>query len=106
MATPLLHRFLSAALLAACAAFGPAQASTIDQPLKIIVGYPAGGGLDTATRALADQLRQLNAGSTIVVENRPGGGSLIAAELLANTKGDGGTIMVAPINVVAVRLPR
>jgi len=97
-----LNRLLCSALIAACTAFAPARANNIDQPLKILVGYPAGGGLDTATRALAEQLRQMNAGANIVVENRPGGGSLIAAEVLANAKGDGSILMVAPITVVAV----
>lgn len=97
-----LRRLLGASLCAVCAAFTPAQANNINQPLRIIVGYPAGGGLDTASRALADQLRQLNTGAPIVVENRPGGGSLIAAELIAHSKGDGSIIMVAPITVVAV----
>jgi tripartite-type tricarboxylate transporter receptor subunit TctC len=97
-----LNRLLCSALIAACTAVAPARANNIDQPLKILVGYPAGGGLDTATRALAEQLRQMNAGANIVVENRPGGGSLIAAEVLANAKGDGSILMVAPITVVAV----
>ena len=97
-----LKHLLALAVAATFTAVSPAHSQPLDQPLKILVGYPAGGGLDTATRALADQLRQLNTGATIVVENRPGGGSLIAAEVLANTKGDGGTILVAPITVVAV----
>jgi tripartite-type tricarboxylate transporter receptor subunit TctC len=94
---------ISSFLLCLCAALpGAAIAAGLEQPLRILVGYPAGGGLDTATRYLAEQLRQMSPGQTVVVENRPGGGSLIAAEALANAKGDGSIIMVAPITVVAV----
>ncbi len=64
--------------------------------LKIIVGVPPGGSLDAVARALAvkmsDDLKR-----PVIVENKPGAGTRLAAELLKNTAPDGDTVMISPI---------
>lgn len=80
----------------------PAKAQpNADQVLQLIVGYPAGGGLDSATRQLAERLREMF-NMRVVVENRPGAASLIAAQMVANAKPDGNMLIMAPISVTAV----
>ncbi|MBS7791062.1 tripartite tricarboxylate transporter substrate binding protein [Roseococcus sp. SDR] len=73
------------------------------RPTRILVGFPPGSGLDLMTRLIAERLpARLN--RPVLVENRPGGGSRIAAEALARAPGDGSTLMMAPI-VVPVFFP-
>ncbi|WP_118186059.1 Bug family tripartite tricarboxylate transporter substrate binding protein [Paraburkholderia phosphatilytica] len=65
-----------------------------DGPIKLMVGFPPGGGGDTYARIVATALaKQLNA--PIVVENRPGAGGDIAADVVAHAKPDGQTLLLA-----------
>jgi len=63
-------------------------------PLKILVGFPPGGSADVMGRLVADALRQDF--STIVVENKPGAGGLIALAAVKAAKPDGQTVIVLP----------
>ena len=56
-----------------------AQINTAHGPLKLIVGYPAGGSADVQARTLADKLAA-EIGTTVVVDNRTGAGGAIAAD--------------------------
>lgn len=76
---------------------GSAQAQ---EPLKILVGFPAGSGLDILTRLIAEQIR-IDTGTPVIVDNRPGGGGRIAAEVVAKAEPDGKTILSAPIVTTA-----
>ena len=71
-----------------------------DRPVKIIVGFPAGGGSDAMARVLADRLG--NAFSQrFIVENRPGAGGGMAAEGVVRSEPDGYTLLVAsPAEIV------
>lgn len=72
-------------------------------PLKMLVGFGAGGSADLAARLLAERLKdELN--RPVVVENRVGAGGRIAAEALKNSTPNGTTVMLAPI-VVPVLAP-
>ena len=63
------------------------------RPLRILVPFPPGGGTDVAARALGEHLyREL--GQPVVVDNRPGGNSVIATEALARAEPDGHTLLL------------
>ena len=68
----------------------PASAQTI----KLVVPIPAGGAGDILARVLADQIGRVH-GSAMMVENRPGGSTVIGTEAVARAAPDGGTLLVA-----------
>src|SRR5437870_12672399 len=72
-----------------------------DRPIKILVGFAAGGGTDVAARILAQKLTE-GLGQTVVVENRPGASSMIAAEAVAKAPPDGTTLMMGTQTTLAV----
>ena len=74
-----------------------AQAEFPARPLKIIVPQPPGGGFDFVGRTLAEALgRQL--GQSVVVENRPGSGTLVGTEAAAKSPADGYTLLVGSMS--------
>ena len=82
-----------AALLASGGAF--AQSNFPTKPVHIYVPYPAGGGVDILTRTLGDVVSR-QWGQTVLVENRPGAGGVVASQALVQAPPDGYTlIMVA-----------
>ncbi|HTE14768.1 MAG TPA: tripartite tricarboxylate transporter substrate binding protein [Burkholderiales bacterium] len=64
------------------------------QPIRAVVGYAAGGGADGMIRAISNELSEA-LGQPVVIDNRPGGGTVIATQIVANSKPDGYTIYVA-----------
>jgi tripartite-type tricarboxylate transporter receptor subunit TctC len=86
--------FRAAIALLLCAVFGVASAQGFpSRPLRILVPFPPGGGTDVAARALGEHLfREL--GQPVVVDNRPGGNSVIATEALARAEPDGHTLLL------------
>ena len=64
------------------------------QPIRWIVPYAAGGGTDVIARTIADAMKA-GLGQNIVIDNRPGGATNIANEMLATAKPDGHTVMSA-----------
>lgn len=65
------------------------------KPVRVIVGYAAGGGNDVIMRLVAQKLGD-NLGQPVVIENRPGAGSIIAAEFVAKSAPDGYTLLMGP----------
>jgi tripartite-type tricarboxylate transporter receptor subunit TctC len=91
-----------AALAIALAAAAPVLAQDrLDKPVKILVGFPAGGTADLIARVVADKLKD-SVGQPVIVENRPGAIGRIAAEAVKNAPPDGSMIMVMPIGPMAV----
>ena len=70
-----------------------AQNDYPNRPVKIVVPYPAGGTTDAVTRLYAKELGD-KLGQQFVVENRPGGGTNVGAEAVANSTPDGHTLFV------------
>jgi tripartite-type tricarboxylate transporter receptor subunit TctC len=91
---------LASLMLAGFAAPALAQ-DKIDRPVKILVGFPAGGTADIMARAVADKMRD-TLGQPVIVENRPGAIGRIAADAVKAAAPDGTTIMVMPIGPMVV----
>src|SRR5919201_5666494 len=72
-----------------------------DRPVKILVGFSAGGGTDVAARIMAQKLTDA-LGQTVVVENRPGASGMLAAEATAKSPPDGYTLMMGSQTTLAV----
>ena len=83
------------ALLAAAAAL-PGAALAQDRPLRIVVPFAPGGSSDVLARLLQPGL-QAALGQTVVVDNRPGAGSLLGAEAVAHAAADGTTVLLADL---------
>ena len=82
--------------LAALVLVPPAWAQDYpSKPIRIVVGYSAGGGNDIIVRVMAPELSK-GLGQPVLVENKPGAQSIIAAELVAKSPPDGYTLLMGP----------
>ena len=88
-------RFSFAAILAACCSAALAQDAYPSKPIRILVGYAAGGGNDIIVRVMQPEM-QKGLGQPVIVENRPGAQGIIAAEAAAKAAPDGYTLMMGP----------
>lgn len=86
------HAALAAASLYIAASAAPAAAQ--QQPVRLLVGFPAGGSTDAVARVLADGMSRLLQ-RTVVVDNRAGAGGQIAANLLKQSAPDGNTLFLS-----------
>jgi tripartite-type tricarboxylate transporter receptor subunit TctC len=89
-----LRRMLrTLAFLAACTLALEAGAQAFPaKPLRLVVGYPPGGSGDFLTRLIGDEMSK-DLGAAVIVDNRPGAGGNIAAELVARAPADGYTVL-------------
>jgi len=87
---PALLPTLFIALAVGAAASAPAAAQ--GRPLRMIVPFPPGPGVDLVARTVSDQLSQ-TLGRQIVIDNRPGAGSVIGVDLAAKSPADGNTLV-------------
>jgi tripartite-type tricarboxylate transporter receptor subunit TctC len=95
-----------ALLLGFAVAAGPdrAQAQSDDYPSRTITflcPFPAGGGTDILTRLLAQELQE-KLGKAVIVDNRPGAGTQLAANATAKSAPDGYTLFLAPVTTLAI----
>ncbi|HEY5378505.1 MAG TPA: tripartite tricarboxylate transporter substrate binding protein [Pseudolabrys sp.] len=101
-----MNRILIAAAIAASfITVAPASAEwPTDQPIRVIVGFNAGGGTDIVSRIIATPLAEV-LHQTVVVENKVGAGGTLAAELVARANKDGYTaLMTSPAHTVAATM--
>ncbi|HEY0823236.1 MAG TPA: Bug family tripartite tricarboxylate transporter substrate binding protein [Ramlibacter sp.] len=95
--TPVRRLFL-AGLITLASGLAQAQSST---PIRILVGFPPGGGTDAIARALADKLKD-QLGAPVVVENRAGAGGQIAAQALKASAPDGHTFFLSHDHSISI----
>ena len=91
-------RTLAFAALAMLVAPHAAAQSFPSQPVRLVVPVAAGGGIDTAFRAIAPAWGE-QLGTTIVVENKPGGGQVLGSDFVAKAKPDGYTLLAAGVPI-------
>ena len=93
------HRALAVAASFFVSTIGMAQeAAYPTRPIKLVVGYPAGGASDVTARLIAQKLGE-NMGQPVVVENRPGSASNIGADVVAKAAPDGYTLLLGTISL-------
>ncbi|OUM00886.1 bugT protein [Variovorax sp. JS1663] len=97
-----VHACLSAVLIALAGA-AAAEPGYPSQPIKLMVPWPAGGGVDTTARMISEPLAQ-KLGQPIVIDNRGGAGGNIGTELAARVKPDGYNLLMGSISPNAVNL--
>src|SRR4051812_8423077 len=78
-----------------------AQATYPNRTIKMIVPFPAGGTTDLLGRLVADQLKT-GLGAAVIVENKPGAGTTLAAEQVARAEPDGYTFLMATSTTLAI----
>jgi len=94
----LLARCALALTLAVCSSFALAQSG---KTIRILVGFPPGGGTDAIARLLSDKLKDA-LGANVIVENRPGAGGQLAAQALKAAAPDGTTFFISHDHTVSI----
>lgn len=99
-----LHRvlklFCHALMLLAAVNLTPAHSQSA-KPIRILVGFPAGGGTDAIARSLSDRLKD-ELGVPVIVENRAGAGGQIAAQALKAAAPDGSTYLITHDHTISI----
>src|SRR5690349_3922417 len=93
---PWRHLIAAVALIAA-----PAFAAWPERPIKVFIGYAAGGSTDVVARLIAPKLGE-KLGQPIIIENKPGGAGDFAAELMLQAPPDGYTLMMSTVALHAI----
>lgn len=99
-ASPRINRRLASALAISALCWG-SLAQAQPGPIKILVGFPPGGGTDAIARTLADKLKD-QLGTPVVVENKAGAGGQIAAQTLKAAVPDGNTLFLSHDHTVSI----
>jgi tripartite-type tricarboxylate transporter receptor subunit TctC len=95
------HLLAGAAALAAGVPFAKAQSNFASQPIHILVGYAAGGGVDIVARLLQEPMKAA-LGQPIIIENRTGASAMLATGAVAKAPPDGHTLLMAASGEVAI----
>lgn len=101
MRAPSLRRGLLAGALGALLAVAGGAALAQGKPVRILVGFPAGGGTDGIARTLAERLKD-ELGTPVIVENRAGAGGQIAAQALKAAAPDGTTYFISHDHTISI----
>ncbi len=97
----LLLKVAVAVLALAASPLALAQADWPGKQITIVVGFSPGGSTDFVARIMADEFRKAW-GQTVVVENKPGAGGNIGANLVAKAKPDGYTLLMGSVGPLAI----
>jgi tripartite-type tricarboxylate transporter receptor subunit TctC len=94
----MIKRMFATALMSVVLATGALAQGYPNRPIRVIVGYPPGGAVDLIARLYGQGL-SVRLGQPVVIENKPGSGSNLAADLAAKSAPDGYTLFHGPDNV-------
>jgi tripartite-type tricarboxylate transporter receptor subunit TctC len=94
----MIKRMFATALMSVALATGALAQGYPNRPIRVIVGYPPGGAVDLIARLYGQGL-SVRLGQPVVIENKPGSGSNLAADLAAKSAPDGYTLFHGPDNV-------
>src|SRR5882724_12884936 len=99
----IIQRTLRCALIAlACATSGVAAAQTYpSKPIRIVVGFAAGGPADVMARLIGQRMTSL-LGQAVVIDNRPGTGGTIGARAVAESEPDGYTLLLGNTSTLVI----
>ncbi len=102
-ALPLLRwlRFVFIAAIALTACGAVAQSTYPDRPIKLVVPYPPGALTDLLARAIGDRLA-VSLKQPVIVDNKPGAGTLVGAEFVAKQPADGYTLLMATSTTLGI----
>ena len=92
-------RLIACVLTLFAVAFPAWSQSWPTRPIKIIAPFAPGGGVDIAARLVASKLQEL-LGQPVIVENKPGGGTMIGADIVAKAPPDGYTLLLTSNSLV------
>ena len=100
------RRFLAqtavqASVLATASVAGARWSWAYEKPIRILVGFPPGGGTDVIARLLQEPLSQ-RLGRTVIIENKPGAGGQIAAQQLKSAVADGSTLFLTHDHSISI----
>jgi len=105
MSSGLLARLTGIAFASLLVASALAQEDPVrtfpNKPIRVIVGYVAGGGTDIIARVVSAKISEA-LGQPMIIENKPGAQSIIAAEFVAKSAPDGYTVLAGPIGPMAM----
>jgi tripartite-type tricarboxylate transporter receptor subunit TctC len=87
------RRLIGTALAATAAGLAARGATAQAQQIRLVVPYGPGGSTDTAARVLADRL-STDLGTSVIVDNKPGGGTMVGMQYVARSKPDGRTLLL------------
>lgn len=97
----LIQTATQTAVLAGASVAGWRWSWANEKPIRILVGFPAGGGSDVIARLLQEPLSK-RLGRTVIIENRPGAGGQIAAQQLKASPADGSTLFLTHDHSISI----
>jgi len=95
------HRLVALALAVFSAAAGAQPAAYPNKPIRLVIGFAPAGAADFVARSMSDAFAKA-LGQPVVVDNKPGNGSSIAAEIVAKSPPDGYTLLIASPSSISV----
>jgi tripartite-type tricarboxylate transporter receptor subunit TctC len=89
-------------VLLACPPFIGGARAQAGRTVRLLVGFPPGGGTDAIARILAESLKDELGGATVIVENKPGAGGQLAAQALKAAAPDGNTVFLSHDHSISI----
>ena len=95
------RHLLGSGLALTTAAYAPWTGAQSHKAMRLLVGFPPGGGTDAIARLLAEKLKTPQ-GESVIVDNRPGAGGQIAAQFLKSAPADGSTLFLTHDHTISI----